>query len=203
MSRRRRRAWLRQRGEWALVIPVAAMGGSLSKKAIKTYGGGLARKVFRGGGPFLLPDSNSMVQQALTKLGCLDDCMNADLAEAMLVFANAAENQHVLRKINFLPAAGDAIADVRDKLRCAFVSHQSDGKWRRAPKDGKVRSLLCKDDFLADPTAATAEEVFCAMEKYAKKHSLPRMKTYNGYAFRILRDWNTTPNATGTIEFST
>ena len=202
VSRCRGRAWRRQRGEWALVIPVAAMGGRPTKKAIKTYGSGVARKVFRGGGPFLLPDSKSMVQQALTKLGYVDDCMNADLAEAMLVFANAAENQHVLRKINFLPAAGDAIADVRDKLRCAFVSHLSDGKWRRAPKDGLVRSLLCKDGFLADPTAATAKQVFCAMGKYAKKHSLPRMKTYNGYAFRILRDWNTTPNATGTIEFS-
>ena len=195
------RQWLRHSQDLAMVIPVSSSGGKLSRKGQAKYGTGLARQVFRGGGPFMLRDSEDMVKDALTSLGYLDHGMNSDLAEAMLVFINAPENQYALRKnLNSLPALHDSVEDVQDKLRHALQSHSSDGRWRVAPKDGAVRRLLYKDGLLADIKAERAE-VFCAMAKYAQLHHLPEMKTYNGYAFRLIRKLNSTPNSTGTVEF--
>ena len=196
------RRWLRHSEDLAMVIPISAKGGNLSREHKAKYGNGLARQVFRGGGPFMLRDSEDMVKEALTSLGFLDHGMNTDLAEAMLVFVNAPENQHALRKnLNALPALQDSVEQVQDKLRYALQSHSAAGRWRVAPKDGAVRLLLYKDGLLADIKAERAK-VFCAMAKYAELHHLPKMKTYNGYAFRIIRKLNSTPNTTGTVEFA-
>ena len=151
VSARSRGKWLRQMDECALVLPISARGGTLSKKAITTYSSAVARQVFRGGGPFMIRDSVNMVDQALTKLGYLDNGMNSDLAEAMLVFVNATEILHTLRKkLDALPAPGDTVTDVRDKLRYSFLSHLSSGQWRIARKDGMVRLLLNRGGFLAN-----------------------------------------------------
>ena len=196
------RRWLRHSEKLAMVIPIASAGAA-SKKDVQKYGSGLAKQVFQGGGPFMLPDSEDIVRQALTKLAYLDGNMNADLAEAMLVFANAPHNQYQLRKnLNLLPAAEDSVQDVQEKLRQAFQSHLSSGRWRFAPKDTVVRHLLFKDGLLSSKRAK-AGDVFLAMAKHAKLHGLPKMKTYNGYVFRILRALDSSPTSTGTVELAT
>ena len=201
ISDKNNRQWFRHLEKLAIVIPIAS-SSTMSKKDKQKYGSRLAKQVFKGGGPFMLHDSKDMVQQVLTKLAFLDGDMNADLAEAMLVFSNAPENQYQLRKnLNLLPAAGDTIADVEEKLRHAFLSHLTSGRWRFAPRDRVVRTLLRKDGLLTNDKAE-AVEVFGAMAKYSQRHRLPRMKTYNGYVFRILRAFDSNPAGTGTLELA-
>ena len=183
----------------AFFLPTSAhgkpSGGQLAK-----FGTAVARTVFRGGGPFMLRDSSSLVRRALEKLGYIDGDLNSDMLEAMLVFVNAPGNHHRLRKrLKSLPSFDDAAADVEEKLRHAFLSHLTDGMWRISPRDDSVRARLCKRGFLAT-AAAPKQDVFRAMADYAKKNHLPEMKTYNGYIFRILRAQENNPEETGTIE---
>ena len=194
------RKWRRHARGFAMLVPIASTGGQMDKKQKGIYGCSMARQVFRGGGPLMLPDF--MVRRALMKLGYLDQDLNADLGEAMLLFANAPENQYALRKqLDALPAASDTALDVQQKLRYALQSHLSSGYWRIAPSDAGVRKLLYEDGLLASKKPASAE-VFSAMKKYVALHDLPRMKTYNGCAFRILRALDFTPCRTGTVEFA-
>ncbi|CAE7590480.1 APY1 [Symbiodinium sp. CCMP2592] len=185
--------------DMAFFLPTSAhgkpSGGQLAK-----FGTAVARTVFRGGGPFMLQDSSSLVRRALEKLGYIDGDLNSDMLEAMLVFVNAPGNHHRLRKrLKSLPSFDDAAADVEEKLRHAFLSHLTDGMWRISPRDDSVRARLCKRGFLAT-AAAPKQDVFRAMVDYAKKNHLPEMKTYNGYIFRILRAQENNPEETGTIE---
>ena len=185
--------------DMAFFLPTSAhgkpSGGQLAK-----FGTAVARTVFRGGGPFMLQESPSMVRQALEKLGYIDGDLNSDMLEAMLVFVNAPGNHHRLRKrLKSLPSFGDAAADVEEKLRHAFLSHLTDGMWRISPRDDSIRARLCKRGFLAT-VAAPKQDVFRAMAAYSKQHHLPEMKTYNGYLFRILRAQEAHPEETGTIE---
>ena len=124
------RKWLKFAEDSALLIPIYSRS-RLTKKQLSTYGSGLARQVFRGGGPFMLKDSKGIVHVALRKLGYLDDELSADLAEAMLAFVNAPENHYALRKkLDLLPVIDDTAMDTEEKLRQAFMSHLSAGRWR-------------------------------------------------------------------------
>ena len=202
VSGRRRRRLIKCGGKMnrALVIPKPAVGRTTARQ-LQVYGSSEAKRIFKGGGPFMLPDSENIVSHVLTKLGYMDNRMNVDLAEAMLVFVNAPDNKYALRKqLDCLPAQEDKAVNVADKLRHAFLSHLTDGHWRLPLKDVTVRALLCKHGYLATPKAG-ASDVFEAMARYARKHHLPTMKTYNGYVFRILYSTDSNPDKTGAVEF--
>ena len=187
--------------QMALIVPKPATSRS-SRSKLEVYGSLEARRIFMGGGPFMLADSEEMVSEALSRLGYLDNDMNSNLAEALLVFVNATDNKSVLRKrLDALPTPEDVVADVVHKLRCAFLSHHTPGHWRLAPRDTAVRASLCRQGYLRMEKASAAE-VFDAMAKFAYEHGLPRMSTYNGYVFRILYLMDTNPNKTGAVEFS-
>ena len=150
----------------------------------------------------MLKDSSDMVLQALRNLGYMDEDMNSDMQEAMLVFINMPDNQYKLRKqLDALPTLEDTAAEVKEKLRYAFLSHLTDGRWRTAPKDTYVRDHLCKQGFLSS-SKATSTDVFLAMAEYSVKHHLPEMKTYNGYVFRIRDSLEQNNTKTGTVEVS-
>ena len=171
-----------------------------SKTQIRKFGTGVAKALFLGGGPFLLNDSTNLVHEALRRLGYMDNDMNTNLQEAMLVFVNAANHKYKLRKqLDSLPTETDTAAEVEDKLRHAFLSHLTDGQWRLPRSDVEIRKRLCKEGFLLD-TEATCRDVFRAMTKYARRHQLPEMKTYNGYVFRLLSHMDSSPTKTGAIE---
>ncbi|CAE7203122.1 unnamed protein product [Symbiodinium sp. CCMP2456] len=194
------REWRRYADNLAFFLPKSSAGKKLTKVQIDKFGTGLSRSFFKGGGPFMLKDSPNLVCQALRRLGYMDDDMNTDLREAMFVFVNAPKSKYNLRKpLDALPSATDTAAEVEDKLRHAFLSNRTDGQWRIAPKDVQTRQQLCKEGFLADVEAARGE-VFRAMAKYARRHQLPEMKTYNGYVFRLLYHLDSNPNKTGAIE---
>ncbi|CAE7486073.1 unnamed protein product [Symbiodinium sp. CCMP2456] len=191
--------WRRYGSDMAFFLPKTARM-KLTKKQMGTFGTGISKEVFLGGGPFMLNDSSNLVRQALRRLGYLDDDMNADLQEAMLVFVNAPKNKCNLRKrLDAIPSATDTAAEVENKLRYAFLSHLTDGQWHVAPKDVQIRACLCKLGFLADMNSARGD-VFRAMAKYARRHQLPEMKTYNGYLFRLNYYMDSSPKKTGAIE---
>ncbi|CAE7837134.1 unnamed protein product [Symbiodinium sp. CCMP2592] len=194
------RKWRRYANNLAFFLPKTTAGRKLKGKQLGKFGTNIARSFFKGGGPFVLQDSGNLVSQALRRLGYMDDDMNTDLQEAMLVFVNAAVHKTTLRKrLDLLPSKADTAAEVEDKLHYAFLSHASTGHWRVAPKDGEMRRHLCKQGFLADMKAAR-RDVFRAMAKYARRHQIPEMKTYNGYLFRLLYYVDSNPDKTGAIE---
>ena len=189
-------------GEAAFLLPKPAPGKP-SNTQLKIYGSTEARRVFKGGGPFVLPDSENLVPKVLRRLGYVDDSLNSDLAEARMVFVNAPDNRYALRKqgLLLLPVLTDAGSHVDNILREAFLSHLSSGHWRLPPSDDKVRELLCREGYTASHAAAKSH-VFEAMARYSRRHHLPSMQTYHGRVFQILYSRDTNPSKTGLVEWN-
>ena len=195
--------WMPYRNKLAFFLPVAQAPRKTQRK-INEYGGMSARRIYKGGGPFVIQDSEDMVAQALSMMGYLDYKCNDDLAEAMLTFVNMPENKLALRKYcDALPSPDDTVSVVAAKLRQAFLSHGTSGRWRLAPKDTQVRKELCKRGFLAD-VSSPQTSVLQAMARFARDRNLPEMRTYNGNLLRILHYINRSdPSRVGTVEFKT
>ena len=193
--------WKLYNNNLAYFLPIASQSRK-SAKILSEYGGMTARRIFCGGGPFVINDSPDMVEQALSMMGYLDYKLNADVAEAMLTFVNIPENKLNLRKYcDALPSPDDSASSVLAKLRRAFLSHATRGQWRLAPKDTEVRKELVKQGLLQDPTVSRSL-VLGAMRKLARRYNLPEMRSYNGYLFRLLHHmYNSDPSRTGTVEF--
>ena len=195
--------YVRCKKQLAYFLPVSSRS-TITKVHLQTYGSRRARAVFRGGGPFVLEDSADMVCQALKKLGFLDSKWNSDMSEALLAFFNVAENKQILRKqFDALPSNDDTASHVEDTLRHAFLSNDSSGQWRIAPKDSAEREILCKEGFL-DTKDASKGKVLKALKKYASKHQLPTMRNYNSYVYQTLgADRAAQPTDIGTVQFQT
>ena len=108
----------------AFVLPVAGVGKAAN------FGSGLARRIFYGGGPFMLSDSANLTCAALTKLGYLDEDLNTDLTEAILCFINATDNKTKLRKLDLLPADHAEARQIDAQLRQAFLCFCRTGQTR-------------------------------------------------------------------------
>ena len=199
----RPRSWKPYRTKLGFFLPVSSPR-SATREKLRKYGSMLSNQVYNGGGPFLIKDSADMVARALRKMGYLDDDFNADLPEAMLVFANMPQNKRRLRKeCCAQPAPTDTASDVNRKLRGAFLSAATDGKWRIAPKDAAVRRELFKQGFLTE-VAAPQVAVQKAMKAFSRSRHLQEMRSYNGYVFQIQRYMTPSdPSRTGMVEFRT
>ena len=193
--------WEPYRDNLAFFLPVSSPPKPTFQKT-KKYGTMLAKQVYDGGGPFLIQDSEMMVAEALTRMGYLDELFNTDLPEALLTFTNMPRNKLVLRKYcNALPYPTDTAADVEHKLRRAFMSHDTSGNWRVAPKDAAVRRKLCKIGFLAQEVEPKAV-VLQAMRDFSRSRNLEEMCSYNGNVFQILRYMGRSDaSQTGTVDF--
>ncbi|CAJ1326973.1 unnamed protein product [Effrenium voratum] len=119
----------------------------------------------------------------------------------MLCFLNASGNKHNLRDMGLLPEPGDTACQVEQKLREAFLSHQTPGTWRIGPKEDDVLPVLLKAKLLASGKASR-DEVFAAMQAYAQYHKLPEMRNPKGLALRIKRHNNRNPTRRAPIEFT-
>ena len=186
----------------AFLLPISAPG-TRSQKCLETYGPRLARQVFHGGGPLILKDTPELSAQVLRRLGYLDDDLNADLTEALFCFVNASLNKTQLRKVGLLPLPGARSLNVCNTLRAAFLSHECSGQWQHIRKEadsmGPILRVLRKAKVLGR-SKYDQSEVFQAMNVYQKRCGLPRMQTFNGLAFRILRSVETNPNKREVIE---
>ena len=193
-------------GKLAFVLPVRQAHRGKSKA--QTYGNSLSHQIFKGGGPFMLSDSPQMVAQVLQVLGYLDDKLNADLPEAMLCFVNAARNKQRLKKRGMLPAQGERPSDVESRLRQVFLSSAFDGQWQVSKNDAAFQILegaLRKARVLENMgSRCSRQEMFEAMKTFAEVKGLPRMKTFNGLAWRVWQALivsGSDPLSTGTVEF--
>lgn len=156
----------------------------------------------------MLSDSPQMVAQVLQVLGYLDDKLNADLPEAMLCFVNAARNKQRLKKRGMLPAQGERPSDVESRLRQVFLSSAFDGQWQVSKNDAAFQILegaLRKARVLENMgSRCSRQEMFEAMKTFAEVKGLPRMKTFNGLAWRVWQALivsGSDPLSTGTVEF--
>ena len=194
-------SWERYAGNLAYILPTSA-DNSKSKRTIKEYGSGLARRIFRGGGPLMLYDSPSMVEEALRKLGYLDDAMNSNLREALLCFVNAKNNKVHLRLIDRLPQSGDALSDVSERIRAALLSHGTSGYWQNVGSTlASASTILEQAGVLPKEGERSDQDLFEAMRVYARVEQLRPMRTLNGLAWRISRHHRKFATDRGTIEF--
>ena len=192
--------WNKYNFDLAFAIPVAARTGHKAKNR-QQYGSQAAAAVFKGGGPFMLHDSDHLTADVLTRLGYLDADLNTDLAEAMEAFINRPDNKHALRKLEMLPAPHDTVEDVDDTLRKALLSHGTRGLWQLPAKDFSVRRMLYEKSLLPSDKAPKLA-VLKAMQAYARETGLPMRKTYNLSANRIMHHACKKPK-TGWISFQT
>ncbi|CAK9088751.1 unnamed protein product [Durusdinium trenchii] len=88
----------------------------------------------------MLEDSSELTAQALTRLGYLDEDLNAVEAEAMFSFVNVRCNKHRLRKGGMLPH--HSIRDASSQLRSAFLSHSFQGQWQNMTGDSNLLKSL-------------------------------------------------------------
>ena len=181
-----RKTWIPYRHDLAFVLPVS--GGvsstSICKSDKQKYGNAMAKKIFLGGGPFIVPKSRSLTDDVLRKLHYLDDDMNADPKEAMLIFLNCSRNKQNLRKTGTLPNEGDSYDEIFAKTETALMSGDIPGWWSLAPPDLLIRRKLVAEGLL-NHAAQPHSETLKAMRQYAKTKGLPVMKTYNGCVWQL------------------
>eukprot|EP00439_Symbiodinium_sp_Y106_P012107 s302_g1.t2 len=92
------RSWQRHREDRAFFLPKSSTQ-VLTRTGKKQFGNGLAKAIFRDGGPLVRRDSKELVTQALAKMGYIDSGLNRDFQEAILVFVNVNTNKTSLRKM--------------------------------------------------------------------------------------------------------
>lgn len=192
-------------GDLAFLLPVSSTG-KRTKGCGQTYGSRRARQIFRGGGPFILQDTPELSAQVLRRLGYLDDELNDDLTEALFCFLNTSANKTQLRQLGFLPSSGARSFNVCSQLRAAFLSHGCRGFWQHIKNDGDdedsimpILRVLRKVKILG-ANKYDKSEVFQAMNLYQERCGLPRMQTFNGLSYRILRSVQTNPTKRDVIE---
>ena len=196
--------WQPYQEKLAFILPCASRKGRSKASAVRRYGSLRDRQIYQGGGPFIIHNSDDVVTKALQRLGYVDQGLNESLAEAILVFMNTTHNKGTLRKMGLLPEASDSVAVAVKKLHMAFTSTASPGIWQIIPSDRFLRRLLHKYGFLED-TEARQDTVFQAMQAYAECFQIPRMESYNGYAFWImqsLHEVSSDPSRTGVVQFN-
>ncbi|CAE6968960.1 unnamed protein product [Symbiodinium sp. CCMP2592] len=194
-------SWTRYHNDHAFFLPITN-NVSRTDKTLRDYGGRKPKRVFKGGGPFMMKDSPGMVAQVLRTMGYLDEAFNSDLPEALLLFVNRSEHKSTLRKIlDLLPVSSDTAIDVEYKLRHAFLSNLTSGKWVVAQRDTHVRKTLRRHGFL-QTIQAPQTDVMEAMKRFVRSRGLREMRSYNGYVSSIQQHmYHKDPDRVGNIEF--
>lgn len=185
--------WNRYTRDRAFLLPVTGVRRRASRVSANTkekYGNNLAKAVFQGGGPLLLPNSERLVTDVLRNLGYLDDGFNSDPFEALLVFINTSENKRYLRKLEAMPADEDTCSTIRSKLHQALMCTSLPGQWMKAPPDAFIKQHLVSRKFL-DTVHEPKIDVLTAMQAFAREKHLPSMKSYNGCVWQISNYLNT------------
>lgn len=181
-----RKAWIPYRHDLAFVLPVSGGPSSTSicKSDKQKYGNAMAKKIFLGGGPFIVPKSRSLTDDVLRKLQYLDNDMNADPKEALLIFLNCTRNKRNLRKTGRMPNEGDSYDEIYAKIEKALISGDIPAKWSLAPGDLSIRQKLVAEGLL-NHAAQPHSETLVAMRQFARRKGLPVMKTYNGCVWQL------------------
>lgn len=87
-----------------------------------------------------------------------------------------------------------------------IVTQLYGGMWQITPRSSSalqtsVLQILRKARLLGKDDPGDRQEIFQAMKVFSRRRGLPPMETFNGIAFRILRDMNSMdPSARGLIE---
>ncbi|CAE6969018.1 unnamed protein product [Symbiodinium sp. CCMP2592] len=175
-------AWIEYRNDLAFFLPVGDRQAPSRVNA--QLGGQLAGAIYRGGGPFIIEDSEDMVREVLHRMGYLDEEFSNDLSEALLTFVSMPENSYWLRKnCKAMPDPTDTAEDVVEKLRRAFLSHDTSGQWRRAPD---MRPELLRAGFLRKQHGDQSA-VADAMRRYIERYGLEERRSCIGNAYTVLR----------------
>ena len=186
-GQRKMKALTSDKEDLAFILPLS--GGSRSTHKISSadrqlYDHVRAKRIYHGGGPFILRQSRCLTRTVLRRLGYLDDAMNSDFNEALLIFLNSSDNKRNLRKTTMMPNVEDSPREIQSKINQALVSGQSDGMWSLAPSDTDVRNKLVAERLLVN-SQQPREEILAAMQEFTRRHGLRAMKSYNGYVWQL------------------
>merc|ERR1712032_891074 len=143
-------------------------------------GGGITHLI-RGGGPFLIQASSSLVSDVLTRLKYLSS--GDDLGEAMALFIN--RNQKKLHQLG-------VVSDISKSALCSIFADQRHYQcWKVAVSDSGVRQRLYSLKLLVKLNASrnTVQNV---ATQYLKQHGqhLPRTVSYATCVDRFIRHVN-------------
>ncbi|CAJ1374913.1 unnamed protein product [Effrenium voratum] len=92
------KAWQHYDSELAFVLPVSGKTGRPPMHDLQMYGSSKATRVFQGGGPFMLTDSEDLAMRVMARLGYLDDGLNADPAESLMVLPTIRRTKRTIGK---------------------------------------------------------------------------------------------------------
>lgn len=196
----RSQKWISKSEALAYLLPVST-GGRSTESVTKTYGSTRARSIFQGGGPMMLRDSHDLGTEALRKLGYLDDSWNSDLTEAVSCFWNATLNKYQLRKLGLI-SPYETTSGAVAKLRMALLSDCHSGYWQRGGTCTPAVVQILRGEKLLPMGCETPalQEVWSAMQTFARVHQLPNLKTLNALAGHIVQQYNQRcPHRRGTI----
>jgi iron-regulated transporter 1 len=135
-----------------------------------------------GGGPLLLQDSDTLVEETLHKLGEISASSNQDSDEAIQVFSSMSYNKRNLRKVGMKSTEVKVPSSDLSVLRHAPLNNESAGTWQLAPSDARVREYLIAQGLLSgkNPVVdreATKDDVF--LKRHSRSLQLDDCKTSN------------------------
>jgi len=183
LSQQPGKVWTRCRDKLAFVSPRATL--TLTKANQDMYGSAQCSSVVRGGGPFILHDSETLVFTFLQRLGYLDDSFNSDIGEALDVFFSMGMNRSNLEQLGVTLDSKGTLPDM--VLRNVLTSSTTYGIWRIAPSDALVRGKLLARGLISGQHAGK-EEVYDGLQHFVKQLNLRQWSTYNGLVLEVLQN---------------
>ena len=173
----RRLKWPPKREDLAFVLPRMPLRDSPCIR--HEYGNSTCASYAQGGGPFILKDSPSLVEEMLERMKFLDTSLNRDLDEALEVFTSLSYNQRELRK------CGYKYVDGRNRLsaiRAMALSTSCSGCLQTPPSDHEVKEVLS----LAGQRPTSPQELHDAMSDFLKSKQLTPKRSYHARVLQCI-----------------
>ena len=153
-------SWTHGRGDLAFVFP--HMRTSDTNGVRNKYGNKACAMLARGGGPFVLRDSGSLVEEILHRMNYIDSFLNTDFDEALQVFMSLTYNRRELRKSGYTEQF--TTKGRVDTLRRLSLSSCCHGYFQMPPSDENVRRYLVSKGDLEE--GASLEDLFDSMAHF-------------------------------------
>lgn len=175
--------WVSGQNDVAFVFPVVQTAPT--QRVIEAYGTRDCAERVRGGGPFILENSSTLVEEILSKMGFIDTDKNDCVEEGLDTFLELSRNARLMRKAGVSIMQADSLSVKVEKVREVCLSSASAGTFQAPPSDVNVRSHLVACGFLSHESAPWEENSY-AMASYLGSIGLTPKRTYSGRVLQCL-----------------
>ena len=176
-------SWTHGRRDLAFVFP--HMRTQFTVAVRSKYGNLTCAMSAQGGGPFVLRDSSSLVEEILHRMKYIDGSLNTDIDEALEVFMSMTYNRRELRKAGHTDEQFTTTKGRVDTLRRLALSSSCHGYFQMPPSDKEVRRYLVSQGDLAE--GASPQDAFDAMGLFTRRSGSAKPKVKRSYHARVLQ----------------